>query len=89
MIFLSFSIGQRKEKKEMKKKKLNTPDERSRIAEELEMMKQVLVEKAGKNAKDKKGEHNLRNCICLLVTKHRNMSENTNNCNSIIFIYFQ
>ena len=53
--FNKSSIFQRKAKKALGKKKLFTPNEKTKIAEEFKMMKSVLLDKSGKNAKDNKG----------------------------------
>jgi hypothetical protein len=46
---------QRKAKKALNKKKLFTPDEKTKIAEEFKLMKSVLLEKSGKSGKENKG----------------------------------
>jgi hypothetical protein len=42
------TVSQKREKKEQKKKRLSTPNERAKIEEDLKMMKLVLAGKAGK-----------------------------------------
>ena len=51
----SFLFPQRKAKKALNKKKLFTPDEKTKIAEEFKLMKSVLLDKSGKNGKETKG----------------------------------